>query len=53
MTQENQDSPATSDALAKQIDENLRRVYLEALDREIPEKFTKLLETLRQKTATE
>ncbi|MGG7645559.1 NepR family anti-sigma factor [Rhodovulum sp. YNF3179] len=31
----------------EQIDENLRRVYAEALDDEIPDRFTSLLDQLR------
>ncbi|MEH6773370.1 MAG: NepR family anti-sigma factor [Cereibacter changlensis] len=32
-----------------QIDENLKRVYEEALVQELPDRFTQLLEQLRQK----
>ncbi len=34
--------------LREQIDENLRRVYQEALEQEIPDRFKALLEQLRQ-----
>jgi len=33
-----------------QIDENLKRIYDETLQEEIPDRLTKLLEELRQKT---
>lgn len=36
-----------SSRLAQQIDENLRRVYSDALDEPLPERFTRLLEQLR------
>lgn len=35
--------------LKDQIDENLRRVYQEALDEKLPDRFTELLEALRRK----
>ncbi|MGP3696697.1 NepR family anti-sigma factor [Rhodobacter sp. NSM] len=35
--------------LQQQIDENLRRVYEEALVQEIPDRFAQLLDQLRQK----
>ncbi|WP_145105108.1 NepR family anti-sigma factor [Cereibacter sediminicola] len=35
--------------LQRQIDENLRRVYEEALVQEIPDRFAQLLDQLRQK----
>ncbi len=43
-----------SDETAKlqaQIDENLKKVYQEALDEKIPDRFKDLLEQLRQKEA--
>lgn len=40
-----------ADNLREQIDENLRRVYDEALEREIPQRFKDLLEELRRKAA--
>lgn len=36
-------------AVQQQIDENLRRVYEEALVQEIPDRFAQLLEQLRLK----
>ncbi|MCE6952320.1 hypothetical protein LAZ40_18315 [Cereibacter sphaeroides] len=36
-------------AIQQQIDENLRRVYEEALVQEIPDRFAQLLEQLRLK----
>lgn len=35
--------------LRAQIDENLKRVYQEVLEAEIPDRFKELLEQLRQK----
>lgn len=35
--------------LQAQIDENLKRVYQEALDEHIPDRFKELLEQLRRK----
>ncbi len=35
--------------LRKEIDENLKRVYEEELDREVPDSFTQLLEQLKNK----
>jgi len=35
--------------LNEQIDENLRRVYSEASSEPVPDRFTKLLEQLRQR----
>ena len=37
--------------LRAQIDENLKRVYEEALENEVPDRFKLLLEELRQKEA--
>lgn len=37
--------------LRAQIDENLKRVYDEALDAEVPERFKALLAQLREKEA--
>jgi uncharacterized phage-associated protein len=34
-----------------QIDENLRRIYAETLNEQIPDKLTQLLDQLRQKSA--
>ncbi|MCX8509962.1 MAG: NepR family anti-sigma factor [Rhodobacteraceae bacterium] len=36
--------------LREQIDQNLRRVYQDALEEEVPERFRLLLEELRKKT---
>lgn len=38
--------------LQAQIDENLKRVYQEALDERLPDRFQELLEQLRQKEAS-
>jgi Anti-sigma factor NepR len=46
MTQ-NRDAPT----VRAQIDENLKRVYEEALEEEVPDRFKLLLEQLRQKQA--
>lgn len=37
--------------IRQQINENLRRIYDETLNEQIPDKLTQLLEQLRQKTA--
>lgn len=37
--------------ITEQIDENLRRVYQEALDQEIPERFRELLKKLQNREA--
>jgi len=39
--------------LRAQIDENLKRVYQEALDDKIPDRFQDLLEQLRKKESDE
>ncbi|TMV77294.1 transcriptional regulator [Thioclava sp. BHET1] len=36
-------------SLRKQIDENLKRAYEEELHREVPDRFTDLLDQLRKK----
>lgn len=36
-------------AVAREIDDNLKRVYQEALKDEVPERFSKLLAQLREK----
>lgn len=36
-------------SLREQIDENLRRVYQDALNEEVPDRLKQLLEQLRQK----
>jgi hypothetical protein len=40
---------AISESVAKQIDENLRRIYANTLAEEIPEQFQTLLKQLRDK----
>ena len=37
------------DKVDQQIDDNLRRVYTEAFEEPVPERFTKLLDQLRDK----
>lgn len=37
--------------LQAQIDENLKRVYQEALEQDVPDRFKDLIEQLRQKDA--
>lgn len=37
------------DRLNEQIDENLRRVYQQALDEKVPDRFAELLNALRRK----
>ena len=44
---QNKDAPR----IRAQIDENLKRVYDEALEAEVPTRFRELLEQLRQKEA--
>ena len=36
-------------AMLRQIDDNLKRVYEEALEQELPDRFTELLSQLRAK----
>lgn len=40
---------AMDEAVAKQIDENLRRIYAQKVAEEIPERFQDLLKQLREK----
>jgi hypothetical protein len=40
---------ATRLAVTREIDENLKRVYQEALTEEVPDRFKQLLARLRQK----
>ncbi|MBD3786188.1 MAG: transcriptional regulator [Sphingomonadales bacterium] len=40
-----------ADALRAQIDENLKKVYQQALEEQVPDRFRDLLEQLRQKEA--
>ncbi len=42
-------SEEKSAKLQNQIDENLKRVYQEALQEQVPDRFTELLAQLRQK----
>lgn len=41
----------SSDELDQQIDENLRRVYADAAQEPVPDRFAKLLEQLRTRAA--
>jgi hypothetical protein len=41
--------PADRSALARDIDENLKRVYTAQLQEEVPDRFKQLLAQLRQK----
>ena len=41
--------PADGSALAREIDENLRKVYAEKLKEEVPDRFVELLRQLREK----
>lgn len=45
----NQDKPE-DDSLRQQIDENLRRVYEQTLNEDVPDRFRELLDQLRRKT---
>ncbi|QUS36020.1 NepR family anti-sigma factor [Falsirhodobacter algicola] len=38
-------------AMLHQIDENLKRVYTEALEQDVPDRFAQLLAQLREKGA--
>ncbi|MDD8022465.1 MAG: NepR family anti-sigma factor [Paracoccaceae bacterium] len=40
-----------TEMLQAQIDENLKKVYQEALEEQVPDRFRDLLEQLRQKEA--
>ncbi len=42
-------SRTASAAVAREIDENLKRVYQEALTQEVPDRFAQLLAQLREK----
>ena len=48
MTTSNKVARGRSTAVKAQIDENLKRVYQDALDAEVPDRFKQLLEQLRQ-----
>lgn len=41
--------PKDAERLKAEIDENLRKIYHELLDEEIPDRFKNLLEQLRKK----
>ena len=43
---------AVPPALERQINENLRRLYQEALDEEVPDRLQQLLERLREQDKT-
>ena len=40
---------SSSDNMTRQIDENLRRVYKETVEEEIPERFQQLLQKLKER----
>ncbi len=42
-----QEKPAPKTPLERQIDENLRRVYQQALDEAVPDRFLQLLSQLK------
>lgn len=44
--------PIVPASVARQIDENLRRIYAVALTEEIPDRFQELLKQLREKDAS-
>jgi Anti-sigma factor NepR len=50
---ENMGKDVNKSALHQQIDENLKRVYQEALQEEVPDRFRLLLEELRRKQGSE
>lgn len=39
--------------LAQQIDENLKKVYKEEAERDMPDRFTKLLQQLKEQEAND
>jgi len=49
MTQADTTPDKRSADLRAEIDENLKRVYQAALDEAVPDRFTKLIEQLRQR----
>lgn len=53
MKQEKQNKDTSGNDLRDQIDQNLRRVYQDAVQEEIPERFRLLIERLREKTKEE
>jgi hypothetical protein len=53
MKQEKESRPRPGHDLREQIDMNLRRVYQDAVEEEIPDRFRLLIEQLREKTKGE
>lgn len=53
MKQEKENRPRPGQDLREQIDMNLRRVYQDAVEEEIPDRFRLLIEQLREKTKGE
>jgi hypothetical protein len=53
MKQENESNGRPGRDLRDQIDQNLRRVYQDAVQQEVPERFRLLIEQLREKTKGE
>ncbi|MGR3506756.1 MAG: NepR family anti-sigma factor [Paracoccaceae bacterium] len=49
MTQDDQRPERKGLGLKRQIDENLKRVYQDALEEDVPDRFKELLERLRAK----
>jgi hypothetical protein len=47
MTQTNKSTPPQRPSVDRQIDENLKRVYDEALNEELPDRFKDLLSQLK------
>ncbi len=47
MTQEKQTRGRVAPAVKKQIDENLKRVYNDVVQEDVPDRFKELLEQLR------
>lgn len=52
MTDDEREAEKRRADLRRRIDENLRRVYRQDLDEEVPERFLRLLAELRNKTGT-
>jgi hypothetical protein len=53
MKQEKESKARPGNDLREQIDQNLRRVYQDAVQEEVPERFRLLIEQLREKTKGE
>ncbi len=53
MKQEKESKDRPGRDLRDQIDQNLRRVYQDAVQQEVPERFRLLIEQLREKTKGE